>query len=82
MSMLRPYVGPEETHTISMLDERLHCPRCTAKLSTDGFSTAYWSSNATVFFCFCHSCAWMGEISEFSTVTIFEAEQGDGGADY
>jgi hypothetical protein len=76
MSMLHPYIGPEEIHTIEMLDNQLHCPRCTAALSTDGFSSAYWQSESIVYFCFCKECAWLGEISEFSMVTSFESASG------
>ena len=78
MSMLRPYIGPEEIQTIATLDHRLHCPRCTADLNSTGFSSAFWTAESIVYYCWCGVCDWMGDISEFSAVTSFEAqERGD-----
>jgi hypothetical protein len=76
MSMLRPYIGPEEIRTIKTL-EYLHCPRCTADLSTEGFASAFWTAEVIVYFCWCGFCGWLGDISELLAVTSFEAEEGE-----
>lgn len=78
MSMLRPYIGPEEVETMASLEEGLHCPRCTANFRERGFVTAYWAADAIVYFCWCGACAWRGELWEVDTVTAPEAVEGDG----
>lgn len=75
MSMLRPYIGPEEIQTISTLDHNLHCPHCTADLNATGFSSAFWTAESIVYYCWCGVCNWMGDISEFSIVTGYEREE-------
>lgn len=74
--MLRPYVGPEELQTMAALDGGLHCPRCTAGFSTQGFASAFWTSDATVYLCWCGACGWLGELSEIQVVTSHEAVDG------
>lgn len=75
MSMLRPYIGPEEIQTIETLDHNLHCPHCTADLTATGFSSAFWTAESIVYYCWCGVCNWMGDISEFSVVTGYEQEE-------
>lgn len=73
--MLRPYVGDEEVNTIARLEGSLYCPRCAADLSTYGFVSAFWQSEATVYFCWCSRCNWQGDISESPRVVGYEPEE-------
>ena len=74
------YVGEEEIETLDTLEQRLHCPKCTTDLSTNGFESAYWVADEIVYFCWCHHCSWIGEITEFSggNVTSSEPVEDDG----
>lgn len=71
--MLRPYVGPEELQTMAALEDGLHCPRCTAGFSTQGFASAFWAADAIVYFCWCGACGWRGELTELQVITTYEA---------
>lgn len=66
------YIGPEEIHNIQTLSQGLHCPRCTALFSTNGFSSAFWRAEETVYFSWCHSCGWLGDIIEITSLVSYE----------
>jgi len=72
--MLFPYVGDEEIRTTATLGHEFYCPRCAADLTRQGFVSAFWQSEAIVFYCSCGECRWQGDISESTKVFGYEPD--------
>ena len=59
-----------------LLDRPRHCPMCGASLLEDmhGMSVEYWRADERVFFTWCWSCEWTGEIVKIDRVVTSEPE--------
>jgi hypothetical protein len=56
-----------------------HCPRCGRLLSAgSNFVQEFWVADETVYFCWCSSCAWRGEIKPVTRVIGIEPAEDDG----
>lgn len=59
-----------------LLDRPQFCPACGSDLGEflNGIAVEYWRGEERVFFTWCGSCSWMGEVVSLSQVTILEEE--------
>jgi len=56
--------------------EARFCPRCgVAFAGGNGFVQEYWISIDTVYFCWCSSCYWRGEVKAVSEVYGVEPDE-------
>lgn len=52
-----------------------YCPNCGNLVQdTDSLVVEYWNAKQNVFFCWCDSCNWMGEITRIFTITSTEID--------
>ena len=50
-----------------------YCPGCGHSLeNAQSLLNEYWIGTDTVYFCWCFTCSWTGEIVETTRVTAFE----------
>ncbi|HUY07589.1 MAG TPA: hypothetical protein VMU99_10050 [Acidimicrobiales bacterium] len=71
------YFGPEELHNIQTLSSELHCPKCTALFSENGFSSSFWRAEETIYFSWCRACGWLGDIIEITSLVGYERTEPD-----
>ncbi|OMP65722.1 hypothetical protein [Domibacillus epiphyticus] len=54
------------------------CNRCGhSMIDPRSFIVEYWSSEQSVYFCWCHSCGFRWELTEMKNITAMELEEGE-----
>jgi hypothetical protein len=75
-----PSVLPPPTATFARdaeahyLDRPRHCPQCGHGLIGHGLVVEYWAGGSRVFYCWCGSCTWTGEIVRLHRTVGHEPE--------
>lgn len=60
----------------SYVPDIFFCPYCGSSIKENkSFVLEYWNSDQNVFFCWCHSCHWRGEIVRINQIKATEIDE-------